>query len=77
MEKLKKENLRLIGSAPTLESLVEMIENRMYWRVVTVSPSVNYSFGRKQVYDIETSNGINKGVIIAKEANRYKLYFIK
>ena len=76
MEKLKKENLRLIGSAPTMQMLVEMIEQRMFWQVVNVSPSVNYSYGRKQCFDVETSKGVNKGVVIAKEASRYKLYLI-
>ena len=76
MENLQKQNLKLIGSAPTLGMLVSMIENKMYWKVVSTKESENYSFGRKKIYDIETTKGMNKNAVIISESGRYKLYFI-
>lgn len=76
MEKLTKQNLKLVGSSPTLEMLVSMIESKMYWKVISTKESVNYSFGRKKVYEIETTKGVNKNAVIISESGRYKLYFI-
>lgn len=76
MEKLTKENLKLMASSASLESMIELMKNRMFWNVINVTPSVNYSFGRKQVYDIETSKGVNNNTIIVCEKSRCKLYMI-
>ena len=76
MEKLTKERIRLIGSAESLPVLIEMIGQRMYWKIDKVEQSANYQLGRKQCYDIYTQNGLNKNVVIIKEGGRCRLYMI-
>lgn len=76
MESLKKENLRLVGSAPTMQTLIELIETRMYWKVIKTFISDKYKVGRKDTFQIETSKGISECAIIVNDKNRYKLYFI-
>lgn len=73
---LTKTNTRLIGSAFTMQSLVDMMQNRMYWNVVRVQPSETHVYGRKPVFDVYTTKGRNDYVVIVYENRRYKLYMI-
>lgn len=74
--KLSKNNLRLIGSAGSLQDLRQMIEQKMFWNVVSIDSSTQFECGRKQCYDITTGKGLNHDVVIIKEGQRYKLYMV-
>ena len=77
MEKLSKENLKLIGSAGSLDTLRAIIMTKMYWNIVSIEPSAQFSYGRKECYDVTTKIGLNDRVIIIKDGQRYKLYYIE
>lgn len=74
--KLSKNNLRLIGSAGSLQNLRQMIEQKMFWNIVCIEQSTQFEYGRKQCYDITTGKGLNRNVVVIKEGQRYKLYMV-
>lgn len=77
MKRITKENLSLLGSAGSLADLQQMIEKRMMWTVKSITPSTQFMLGRKMLYDVTTSKGVNENVVVVRDNRRYKLYMVK
>lgn len=77
MKRITKENLSLLGSAGSLSDLQQMIEKRMMWTVKSITPSMQFMLGRKMLYDVTTSKGVNENVVVVRDNRRYKLYMVK
>lgn len=74
--KVTKKDLRIIGSAGSMSDLLDLIRDRMYWKVEETRPSEQYTIGRKQVFDLRSASGWRSGLCIVKDGGRYKLYFV-
>lgn len=75
MKKLVKKDLRLMGSAGSMEALKKLILEKLYWSKIEVSESTQFESRLGKCYDVTNANGLlNKMVIIEKK--RCSLYGI-
>lgn len=77
---LTKQNLMLIGSAGSLQALLDAIVKRMYWSVATIPQQESERYCSKLgiCYDISNANGVVQGmVVICGRKGRWSLYRIK
>ena len=76
MRNLSKKEVKLIGSAPNLEALKQMIISKLYWNVQSITLSERYTLSKKEAYDICNTKGLIAYCIIVIEKDRAKLYDI-
>lgn len=74
MEAITKKDLHLIGSASNIETLKEMILQKMYWSCVDVSESKDYYSKMGKCYSVGNSKGILPFYIIIDKGHRAGLY---
>ena len=77
MKSITKKSARLVGSAGSLEDLLQAIRERMFWTVNDTRVSAEYTAKFGTVYDLQTGRGWSTdAVIIRANRGRWGLYFI-
>jgi len=67
-QKLSKKDLRIVGSAGSMESLKELIKSRLYWAEVNTQPSADYESRLGRVYAVGNRNGTIADMVIIEGA---------
>ena len=74
--RLSKKDLRLVGSAGTMDGLKQLIKSRLYWAEVNTEPSTDYESRLGKVHDVSNRNGLIANMVII-EGSRCSLYHIE
>lgn len=62
-----KAKTKLIGSAPTLEMLSQLLKDRWYWGIVRFEPQDD------STWTVYSGNGLSEGLIVKKKGKRFRL----
>ena len=76
MTKLAKKDLRLVGSAGSMESLKSLIKSKLYWAEVNTTESSMSESRLGKVYEVGNRNGVVSDMVIIEGA-RCSLFRIK
>ena len=76
MTKLAKKDLRLVGSAGSLENLKNLIVSRLYWSCVNTEKSTEHESKLGDVYTVANKNGTISDMVIIAGRGRVGLYRI-
>lgn len=74
MKTITKKDLHLIGSASNIESLKDLILQKLYWSRVDVSESIEYYSKLGKCFSVGNANGILPHYLIVDNGRRAGLY---